>query len=209
MDEVMLALQMLRSSRARTLSIVGPLTQSQMDYSPGAGKWSICEVLDHLVLAEAQNRKDIAQLIELSKAGKIPVVRRSLGEFNISPAFLPKCFLPYVELPFSVISAIIPASFREAVIRYRVFQAVAADTLTPRKLRQADALRTDLKASLTETERLLETHRNFDYQELLYQHPILGTNNVPQLIRLLALHEQRHQEQINDILTDREFPTYS
>jgi len=189
--------------------MVGPLTQAQIDYSPGAGRWSIGEILDHLVLAEAHNRKDITRLVELSKAGQMPVVRRSLGEINISPAFLPKCFLPFLELPFSIISTIIPVSFREAVIRYRVFPAVTADTMTPRKQREAGALRMDLTASLTEIECLLETHRHLDYEEMLYQHPILGTNSVPQLIRLLALHEQRHQEQIHDILTDRGFPARS
>jgi hypothetical protein len=67
----------------------------------------------------------------------------------------------------------------------------------------------ELKASLNEVERLLETNRHLDYEKMLYQHPILGTNNVPQMIRLLALHEQRHHEQIQDILTERGFPTWS
>src|SRR6267142_831272 len=112
-DQTTQALEMLRTNRARTLSMVAPLTQAQMDYSPGVGRWSIGEVLDHSLLAEAQNRSDITRMVELSKAGRPPVVRRSLGEINISPAFLPKCFLPFVELPLSIVGAIIPASFRE------------------------------------------------------------------------------------------------
>src|SRR5438093_669163 len=132
-DQTTRALEMLRTSRARTLSMIGPLTQIQMDYSPGAGRWSIGEVLDHLLLAEAQNIKDITRLVELREAGRTPIVRKSLGEINISPAFLPKCLLPFVELPFSVVSMIVPASFREALIRYRVFPAVTADIMRPRK----------------------------------------------------------------------------
>jgi hypothetical protein len=31
-------------------------------------------------------------------------------------------------------------------------------------------------------------------------HPLLGTNTVPELLRILALHEQRHQAQILDLL---------
>jgi hypothetical protein len=34
----------------------------------------------------------------------------------------------------------------------------------------------------------------------------MGINNVLQLLRLVALHEQRHQSQINDILRRPGFP---
>jgi hypothetical protein len=31
-------------------------------------------------------------------------------------------------------------------------------------------------------------------------HPILGDNDLPQIVKLTALHEQRHQEHIRTIL---------
>jgi hypothetical protein len=38
-----------------------------------------------------------------------------------------------------------------------------------------------------------------------YQHPIMGSNNVLQMLRIMALHERRHQSQIRDILRSRQF----
>ena len=38
------------------------------------------------------------------------------------------------------------------------------------------------------------------------QHPLLGTNDVLQLLRLVAFHEQRHQNQISETIKDPMFP---
>ena len=45
-----------------------------------------------------------------------------------------------------------------------------------------------------------------DYRELRYQHPLMGDNNVLQILRILSLHERRHHSQIQDIFRSRQFP---
>ena len=45
-----------------------------------------------------------------------------------------------------------------------------------------------------------------DYREMRLSHPLLGDNNVLQLLRMMRLHEERHQEQIRDILHSPAFP---
>jgi hypothetical protein len=35
---------------------------------------------------------------------------------------------------------------------------------------------------------------------MTYQHPIMGSNNALQMMRIVALHERRHQSQIRDLL---------
>jgi len=41
---------------------------------------------------------------------------------------------------------------------------------------------------------------------MIQQHPLLGVNIVLQLLRIVALHEQRRQSQIGDLLKLPGFP---
>jgi hypothetical protein len=59
--------------------------------------------------------------------------------------------------------------------------------------------------SLKETVALLESNAQLDYSEMLIQHPLLGKNNVPGLLRFLALHERRHQRQMKEIMSSSQF----
>jgi hypothetical protein len=195
-------LEQFRATRARTLVMIGSLTQPEMDYSPAPAKWSVGEVLDHLLLSEQISRRDIAELIQLKRTQRTPLVNRTLADFNVSLAFIPKFMLPFLELPLTMFNMFVPRAAREFLIRNRVVPAQSADIAIPRKGRSGDELRTELRSSLNETEALFEANPNLDYQNMISQHPLLGTNNVPQLLRLLALHEQRHQSQIADILAD-------
>jgi hypothetical protein len=65
----------------------------------------------------------------------------------------------------------------------------------------------DLKASLQQTETLLRANADLDLNELVLRHPLLGTYDVPGLLRFMAAHEQRHQSQINNIIASPQFPT--
>lgn len=199
-------LERFRAARARTLALTGGLTQAQMDYAPAAGKWSVGEVADHLLLAEKIYRDQIAQLIELARAGREPVVYRPLADLNISFAFLPKPLLPFAELPLTVMSLFVPRAARELMMRYRIVPAQNPDAASPRRLRKAEELRAELSASLRETESILAAHPGLDYKALIVRHLLLGENNVPQLLRLAALHEERHQTQISEIMKNPGFP---
>lgn len=199
-------LERFRSIRARTLAMVQGLSQAQMDYSPAPGTWSIGEVLDHLILSVDVIRGDIADLIELTKAGRQPLLYRSVADFNITTFFIPKFVLPFLEVPFNFLGMFVPDSVREFFVRYRLIPARAADTATPRQGRSAAELRDGLRASLEEIEALLAANPNLDYDKMIHQHPLLGTQNVPHLLYIMGLHEERHQTQISDPLTDSRFP---
>jgi uncharacterized damage-inducible protein DinB len=199
-------LQAFRSTRARTLEMIGGLSQAQLDYSPAPDRWSVGELLDHLLLAEKILRDEIAQLIELKKAGRQPVLKRSFRDLDVSIAYIPKSLLPLVEIPFTLFNLFVPSVVRELMMRYRLVPAQNPNIATPRKGRPAAELCDELRASLQETERLFEANPNLDYREMISQHPLLGTNNILQLLRLLTGHEQRHQSQISDLLTSPQFP---
>jgi DinB superfamily len=199
-------LERFRSIRARTLAKVQGLSQEQMDYSPAPGTWSIAEVVDHLILSVEIIRRDVADLIELTKAGKQPLLYRSAADFNISTFFIPKCALPFLEVPFNFLNMFVPDSVREFFVRYRLIPARAADIATPRRGRSAAELHDGLRSSLEELEALFAANPNLDFDTMVHQHPLLGTQNVPHLLYTMGLHEERHQSQISDFLTDTRFP---
>lgn len=199
-------LEMFRTTRAHTLAMVQKLSQSQMDHQLEPGKWSVGEVLDHLILGQRLNLSYIAEVIGMKKAGRQPVLRLSFADVDVSIGHLPKTLLPALEVPFNVLNMFLPNGVRDFMTRYRLIPAQNPELTAPRRARPADELRNDLISSLKETEALLESNAHLDYGEMVIQHPLLGNNNVSGLLRFLALHEQRHQSQISSIMAGSRFP---
>jgi uncharacterized damage-inducible protein DinB len=191
-------LDRFRATRARTLALVRDLTQAQADYTPAQGRWSVGEVLDHLLLSEKFFRGEITRLIKLRRAGLEPVLRRSLRDLNISVRFLPRPLVPLMEVPFTLFSLLTPRPVQEFLLRSRLVPARHPDVAAPRKGRPVPELRDDLASSLQETVALFEANADVDFRELIHQHPLLGNNNSLDLLRILTLHEERHQGQIAD-----------
>jgi uncharacterized damage-inducible protein DinB len=199
-------LALLRTVRLRTLDLIEGLTQAQIEFSPGPGQWSVGEVLDHLLLGEALNRREMAELIDMTKSGRRPNLKRSFADVNVSIAYIPKSMLPFLEVPFRLMSMVIPRAAQEFLTRYRLVPAQSPDVGTPHKGRSIDELRQELHSSLQEMVALFEVNPTLDYRTMIHQHPLLGINDVLQLLRIVALHEQRHQSQISDILQHPGFP---
>ncbi|HZD39487.1 MAG TPA: DinB family protein [Terriglobales bacterium] len=199
-------LDVLRATRQHTLELIEGLTQAQTAFSPGSGQWSVGEVLDHLLLVEALNRREIAALIDLATSGRRPYLKRTFADVNVSMAYIPKSLLPFLEVPFRWLSRVVPRVAREFMMRHRLVPAQSPDVGTPRQGRSIDELRAELGTSLHEMQALFEANPTLDYRAMLHQHPLMGANNVLQLLRLGALHEQRHQSQIGDILRLPGFP---
>lgn len=200
------SLEMFRSTRVQTMAMVDGLTQVQIDHVPARGKWSVGEVLDHLILGQRLNLSYIAEVIGMKKAGQQPVLRLSFTDVDVSVGYIPKSLLPALEAPFTVMNMFLPTTIRDFITSHRLVPAQNPRLTNPRRARPVDELRGELVSSLKEMEALLESHADFNYSEMVIQHPLLGNNNVPGLLRFLALHEQRHQSQINDIITTAQFP---
>jgi len=195
-------LEDFRKTRGQTLSIVQPLSQKQFDSSPAPGKWSVGEVVDHLVLLEGVHRRNIEKLIRLKREGKQPYLRVSLAELDVGFPFLPKFLMPWLELPFSIYTATVfmikPVLY--FITRNRLIPATAPTQGRPRRRLPADELRENLKSSLERTSALFEANADLDFRELTCQHALLGINNVPELLAILTNHEKGHQSQIKDIV---------
>ena len=200
------SLELLQTARRETISLVEGLSQEQMGFSPAAGKWSVGEILDHLLLSEKLYRRLIAELIKLAKEGKRPYRYVGVREVNFSPFFLPKSFLPMLEIPLSMMNLFVPKAVLDFLLRYNYMPGQNPDVALPAKGRAAADLVQGLKSAIQETTALLESNPDLDYQQMRSRHPMLGTNDVPGLLRVTALHEQRHGEQISEILKNPRFP---
>jgi hypothetical protein len=192
-------LELLHSTRAGTLRLCSAITQAQSEFAP-PGKWSAGEVLHHLLLAENLYRGNFAQLIELQKSGQRPILRRSFADLNTSIAYIPKPILPMLEIPFTVMNMFVPSVVRETMMQFRLVPAQNPDVITPKKGQPVNDLRAALQASYDEMAALFNANPHLDYRGMTYQHPIMGSNNALQMMRIVALHERRHQSQIRDLL---------
>lgn len=196
-------LSRLEAVRARTLALVQGLPQEELDRVPADGGWSVGEILDHLLKAEAANRRILDTLIGLARSGRRPYLFDPLTSGGLAPAFVPRGLLPLLSVPSALASMLIPFSLRESLIRNRLFPASASDELQPRTGRPADELRTELERSVAETRDLLAGNANLDFRRMVHQHPFLGANSVPEILLLTATHEERHQDQIREVLGGR------
>jgi uncharacterized damage-inducible protein DinB len=199
-------LALFRGARHRTLELIEGLTQAQIAFSPGSGHWSVWEILDHLLLAEALNHREIAELIAMKKSGRRPYLQRTFADMNVSIAFIPKSMLPSLEVPFRVLNMMVPRFAREFMTRYRLVPAQSPDAGTPRKDRPIDELREELRYALQAMKALFEANPMLDYRAMIHHHPLMGVNNAVQLLRIVARHEQRHQSQISEVLRHPGFP---
>jgi hypothetical protein len=197
-------LALLRSTRDDTLRLCSAITQTQSEFALPS-KWSAGEVLHHLVLADDLYRRNFIQLIDLANSGETPILRSNFTELNTSIAYIPKPLLPMLEIPFTVFNLFVPTMLRETLTQFRLLPAQNPDITTPNKGELLPQLRATLQSSCNRIETLFNDNPHLDYRAMRYQHPIMGSNNVLQMLRIMALHERRHQSQIRDILRSRQF----
>ena len=187
------------ATRARTLAMVDGLAQEQLNFIPGPNRWSIGEVLDHILRAERLNRDQVAQLIQLKREGQKPELRLTFSDLNVSVAGLPRSLLPLFETPLTLMNMFVPDCLRNYLTRTRIVPFRNPDPATPHAGRMGADLCGDLIASLLETKKLFQNNLDLDYDEMFVQHPLLGRYDVPGLLRFMSAHEQRHQSQIAGI----------
>jgi DinB superfamily len=199
-------LTLLHRTREETLSLAASLTQVQADFRPAPGRWSAGEILDHLILSEKLYRQLISELIALAKAGRRPVISQGFREVNTSIANIPKGALPFLEVPLTVFNMFVPGFVRDTMTQFRLLPAQNPDIAEPRPGAPVDELRQGLRDSYKQTAALLRSSPGLDYRKLRYQHPLMGDNNVIKILRILALHERRHQSQLRDLLRSSRFP---
>lgn len=200
-------LRKLEETRRRSLDICASLSQAQMDFSPSPSGWSAGEIFDHLLLSEAVYLRDMRELIRLARSGQPARIRRSFADIDIGVAFIPKAMLPFLELPLTMANMFIPPAIRETLALNRIIPAQNPSIATPRKGRPVQQLCAELGRSLQEIVNLVEGNADLDYSRMTLSHPLLGENNLCQILRLIWIHEARHQQQLQEVLAAAGFPS--
>jgi hypothetical protein len=195
------------AARARTLRMVASLSQHQLDFTPGGGRWSVGELLDHLLLTQQVYQDDVVELISLKRSGRRAYLRHTFRDLNIAPLFLPDRVLPWLDLPLRLMNRVVPDAVRDLMTALPIVPARNPDRSTPRARRPGADLRSDLVSSAAGLRELLAANADLDFRELVSEHPLTGASHVPRMLTFLAQHERRHQRQIEAVTAERKFPT--
>ncbi len=188
----------LRTVREQNIALTEHLSQEQLDAVPKPGRWSVGEVLDHLVRADQMFQREIGAVIEKQRQGRPPYVYRNLRQAG-APVIgrLPLPFRLPFEGAFFFFNLGVPATVREGFLGQRQVRAQAPEMLRPRPRRPRADLFTDLRASLDQLDHLGQD-TGLDLDAGLYYSPLFGFTKVAGLLRLLAQHDRRHQGQIQE-----------
>jgi hypothetical protein len=199
-------LQEFAAVRAATIQKIARLSQAQLEFSPRPGRWSIGEVADHLRLSEDLWRGDISRLVDLAREGRPTHLRRSFADLNVSPAFVPDAVLSLFEVPLGIMSRFMPDAVVGIMTELPILPMRNPDVATPRAGRSSAELIGGLNAAIDQTRHLIGAHPDLDFDRMISTHPLMGSNNVPQILVLLARHERRHHVQMERVRSDSRFP---
>lgn len=191
----------LRLVRQNTISILDQVTDRQALWSPRRGSWSIAQIADHLLTTEEMYRAQFARLIEHGDSIEI-----SLREVNVAFAAIPHDVIPLFEMPFRIFNQFVPHSLRETMVRYPIVASLNPQQSQPREGLDRGRLMHDLAAAIDTTEEFFRTPLPPGADRLTINHPILGNNTIPQLLRIMTAHEQRHHEQMGRVRASPGFP---
>ncbi len=173
--------------------------QAVVRLRPGA--WSAAEVLDHLVQTELAFRKYLILALGRARAGDAQPIRIGFDQVDTRLRPLPKTWMPVLTPLLFALHAVTPFSVRLSVMRRRgLVWAAAPRVAMPLGKRMPAELRAHLAAEMERTRELFEGDLPAMLPRIRAAHPLYGWNDMAQVIRLMAAHEQRHQHQLRTIV---------
>jgi len=194
-----------RAIRRETLALVEGLDQEQSEFRPAEDKWSVGQVLDHLLKLDELVIRELEITLDQRRSG-LPFVYRSLGDVDTTLPWVLRPILPFVEIPFSFFNAVFPQSWRRALTGNRNIPLQAPGIIKPRSGRPIDTLREELRLTYDVLEQQQNDNEKYNLNNVYYYNPITGLNSVAGMYKFIANHEERHQGQLRDILDDASFP---
>jgi hypothetical protein len=200
------SLDRCRIVRKATLDLIAPLSQPQLDFSPGTAQWSIGQIADHLLLTDGLYQPTFLQMIDRARSGDESTLHISIREMNPTVGPIPRAIMPYLAPAFSLFSNMIPHAVRETMLRVPFLPSGHPTLSTPRPGRTSEQLCHDLADSLETTETILLGDLPPNFSRMRAEHPVLGTNSAAQVLDLMSAHEQRHQQQIRGVMAAARFP---
>lgn len=160
---------------AHLIKEVSGLSSATYHFNPSNGKWSVSQILTHLLVAER---------LSLSYMKKKALSIDSLDDTGLSES------LKFLVL---VISQHVPLKYKApAILRDSTSKPLSFGEL----VRQWQELRNEMKT-------FLETIEDHQVRKKIYKHPRVGMLNVCQGIQFLADHLHHHYPQVKSIIKSR------
>jgi hypothetical protein len=199
-------LQRYKTVRQQTIAMAEDLTQEGADFRPASSSWSPGEILDHLIKSQNLYQAQFERLAAMAQRGERPVLYLDQRDIDLKLPFIPSALMPVMTTPLALVNAFLPSVIRETMVRYRILAAENPSVSQPRFDVPIGELRAALRDSMAQQERFFAANPDLPYDTMRLCHAALGNNNVPALLRICLLHEQRHQDQLAGLLKYPRFP---
>lgn len=200
------ALAQYRGARETTASLIRDLSQAQADFAPGPRVWSIGQNVHHLLLTEDLYRGQMRDMIALAAKGGGTSIDLTFREINTSVAYIPREVMPLLAAPLKVFNLFVPQAVRETMFRFPLIPALNPSVSDPVRGLRIEELRARAMSSLAATEAVFRGKLPANLGTITLSHPILGTNTITQLFRIITAHEERHHGQMRSVLENARFP---
>lgn len=156
------------------VSTVATIPPSRVAEPPAPDRWSVAQVLEHLVLIEQNITKLLAKLLAEAK-------ERGLGaETDASPV------LPRIDT---------------ALMADRSHRVTSPGVFIPTTTRSADAILGDLDHARREFKQVVMMGDGLALGEIVYPHRVLGPLDMYAWIAFTGAHMGRHTDQIREVGT--------
>ncbi|HEY8461135.1 MAG TPA: DinB family protein [Blastocatellia bacterium] len=176
-DERAKVIKLLNDSHKRTLDLMEGLTEEQLKFKSGPEKWSVLEVAEHISLAEEQ----LFRAVEGALAAK--------------------------ENPEWEAKTKGKTEFLERAIVNRDRKVSAPESIVPSGKLTRDEVIAKLKESRAKTLKFAEeTKLPLKAHTLDHPFPVFNTLNAYQWLIYIPLHNIRHNQQIEEVKANPNFP---
>lgn len=187
-----------RKVRRATLRLVADVTQVQSEQRPAAGKWSVGEVLDHLLKLDDLVVRELEVALKPRPMG-LPFVYRGITDLDAGVPSLLRPMLPLMELPFDFMNVCLPQAIRLRLFRNRNVPLFSPGPIRPRYGQKIETLRKRLGETYDKLAEKQAKRPSLDLDHLYYYNPIAGLASVAGMYDFISGHEERHQDQLRDL----------
>lgn len=154
------------------------LSPNQLSFKPTSKKWSLLQVMEHLMLAETGS---------INYVNKKILDPAKLEAYSLKAAFRYWWLQFFLKIPF---------------IRIRNRPTQVTPTLKP-DFNDVN-LRWDIARKALR--KFIDTHQDATLKKLVYKHPVAGRLNGLQMMQFFKLHINHHKKQIERIKKHRNYP---
>ena len=162
----------LEQARAALRDVVDAVPDSDRAKRPDEGRWSVNEILEHLSMVERRFTGLIAMRIQEAK-------ETGLGEEQNARGPIPPDL--------------------KRMLGDRANRRNAPDVVRPSGTLDSQSAWRAVEEARAALRELLRSNEGLALSTVMHQHPVFGTLNVYQFAELIANHERRHAQQIEEV----------